>query len=704
MSQLREEIHYFEEASRFYQAGQLDQAALYYQLAIELLPAFSEARYQLACVYFEQSQPELAVVQLKLLLDDNPVFAPAFFQLGRVYQVYFGAFEEALGYYQQAIELNDQYFEAHVQMGWIYRSLEKPAAALRAWLRAIYLKPDSPDILVLIADVMLALGDTRQACQYYLRVLDYQPDNTYALEAWFKLTVGQGEQGMMQTLIQLALTYPHLRAQLACQAALLLEGIDHLQEARQCYQMALALPELTEREAWQLKAELLVPILFERVQEPALVLNHLEQALMTVTGFADVVGIEPSLTNYESYFLNIRALNRLAYLDYNPRTLRHQLCTWLKRCLPALPFYGAHSGSPGKRRIAFLLAYSERISRALMGMLQRLSPEIGDILILTTHPYEADDMRRKLPQSHLQHVLLPEQPEQALAELRALKLDILYFAEQNSPRLLHSLLASYRSASVQCTSWLSSGTTGQPEMDYFLSSVLLETTENAQSWYTEKLVLNQTLPVFVSRPQAVPHWPRRDYGLPESGCFYVCPYELYALQPLFDQILQGILERDSQGFIALMLRPDQPWMREALLRRFERTLGEQMMARVWFLPALSEADFLGVIQIADVVLEPPGAGELLTSYDVFACAVPIITWPGVSLQTRMTHALYQKMEIQDCSVDSVETYVSTAVQLATDADLREQLCARIQERSVCLFEDTLAVTELQNFLTQVPLP
>ena len=81
--------------------------------------------------------------------------------------------------------------------------------------------------------------------------------------------------------------------------------------------------------------------------------------------------------------------------------------------------------------------------------------------------------------------------------IRDERCDVLYHWEIGTDNTNY-FLPFCRLAPVQCTSWGVEVTSGIPEVDYYLSSELVEP-EDAQDHYTEKLVLGRTLLTYARR-------------------------------------------------------------------------------------------------------------------------------------------------------------------------------------------------------------
>ncbi len=83
----------------------LNQAVAAYSIAINRDPGYGQASYQRGMCYFDASQYELAIQDLKRVKPGHPFFAAANFQLGSIYE-YFEDTGEALTYYRLALKAN----------------------------------------------------------------------------------------------------------------------------------------------------------------------------------------------------------------------------------------------------------------------------------------------------------------------------------------------------------------------------------------------------------------------------------------------------------------------------------------------------------------------------------------------------------------------------------------------------------------------
>jgi protein O-GlcNAc transferase len=354
----------------------------------------------------------------------------------------------------------------------------------------------------------------------------------------------------------------------------------------------------------------------------------------------------------------------------------------------------AHRKSQGRIRLGMLSAHfrDHTIGRLNLGRASLLDRQKFELTVITSGHHN-DSMAQEFHRRADRHVELPGKVEAARRAVAELNLDVLLFADVGMNALTYTLAMS-RMAPVQCVTWGHPISTGSAAMDYFLSSRLLET-DQGDDHYTERLVRLANLGTYYYRPKlADARRTRESFGLDSARHFYFCPQTLFKLHPEFDPIVAEILRRDPLGDVVFIEGRQPQWTR-LLKERFERTMPD-VAARVRFLQPQPNAAFLELNALADVLLDSIHFGGGNTSYEGLAVGTPIVTLPGPFLRSRITLALYRKMQLDDCIADTAEQYVEQAVRLGTDADYRRATSARIQASSPILYEDPAEVREFER--------
>ncbi len=207
-------------------------------------------------------------------------------------------------------------------------------------------------------------------------------------------------------------------------------------------------------------------------------------------------------------------------------------------------------------------------------------------------------------------MIVPDRFDRTVESIKDAEFDILYYWEVGTDATNY-FLPFFRLAPVQCTSWGIQVTSGIPQMDYYLSSELVEP-DDAQSHYSEELILANSLLTYQYRA-GLPDSPksRECFGFTARQHLYACPQHIGKFHPDFDAVLAGILRRDNLGVI--VITEDRYGYNAKKLRgRLAETIPD-VADRVSFLPQQSNPDYLSLIAEADVLLD---SSFLWCEYDV----------------------------------------------------------------------------------------
>ncbi len=345
----------------------------------------------------------------------------------------------------------------------------------------------------------------------------------------------------------------------------------------------------------------------------------------------------------------------------------------------------------GRPRVGFLSAYFRdhtigRLNAPRIRHLDRDRFHVTVILAAQTVDAVTEDFRRSADE----FVLLPRGLPQAIQKLRSLELDALVFADVGMDSLC-STLAFSRFAPTQAVTWGHPDTTGSETIDYFLSSRDLEVVD-ADQHYTERLIRMPTLATLYDRPtRNTERKTRADLGLPNDRHLYACPQTLFKFHPDFDEAIRAILDQDPQGMLVLLDGRVSEWTHR-LKRRMRRTI-PGFDQRVRFLPAMNRESFLDLLELSDVVLDPFHFGGGNSTLEAVAVGAPTVTLPGQFLRNRISYAIYQQIGMSDLIARTPAEYVSLAVSIATNPDLRRSIREQLLTRSESLFDYPQAIND-----------
>ena len=392
---------------------------------------------------------------------------------------------------------------------------------------------------------------------------------------------------------------------------------------------------------------------------------------------------------------------RLPYHGLNDRELQVNMASLFLKACPSLSFSAPHCAGPPKRapdsriKVGFLSRFftHHTVGKLTRGFIAELPRERFAVTVLT-FPQQSDASWEFIRSRADDTVTLPFNLETARRAVAAKELDILLYGEIGMDPFTY-FLAFSRLAPVQCVTWGHPVTTGLPTIDYFISSEGLEPAD-ADSHYSERLVRLKRLPTYYyGLKVAIPVKSRQDFGLSDRGALYLCPQSLFKLHPEFDEVVGSLLRADPTGVLILVEGVEAHWT-ELMKRRFRATIPD-VVDRVRFLPKQSGLDFMSLLSLVDVILDPLHWSGGNTTLEALWLGTPIVTLPGAFMRGRVTYACYRQMGLMDCVAATKEDYVEKAVRLAKDRDYRESVKKKILAAKDVLFENRGAVLDLEQF-------
>ena len=562
--------------------------------------------------------------------------------------------------------------------------------ALEAGLRAVELAPARADLRWALGESLIAAGRPDQAVEHLREAVKLDPADARSWRALGNaLLLCAEHDDARSAYVRAAALAPGDPAPLsALGTALFLQG--SVLAAEECYQRAHALGDRGSA----FRSALLLPPIFQSASEilewRARYDSRLDELLASDVTLDDPV-FDVGLTSFG-----------LAYHNLDDRALQEKVARLYLRACPSLGWTAPHcepaaGEARGDRRVRVgILSFNLRhhtIGKVNSGIIANLDRERFEVTVIQGGP--KDDTSAAIAASADNVIRLTG----TLADMRGLvaaaKLDILFYTDIGMEPISY-YLAFARLATVQVVTWGHPDTTGIPNLDYYVSSDLVEGSE-ADELYSESLVRLTRMPTFYRRPMVEGELAgRAALPLDEDWVVYGCVQSLFKIHPDFDPVIGEILRRDPRGRLVLVDSQVHPDISEQFNDRLERTLPD-VVDRIHFLPRLSEVEYFNLLVGADALLDTIHFGGGSTTYESLAFGAPVVTWPGRFARSRVTEGCYTRMGMADVVARSAAEYVDSAIGLAHDRDRKEQLRARILAANDVLYEDVGAVRELEAF-------
>ncbi len=655
----------------------LTDAMAFFHQSIELRPDFAEAHNNMGNVQRDTGNIDQAAECYRRALAIKPAFAEGHNNLG-VALLAQGEVDEAVACFDEAIRLQPVYAEAHNNLANAYQQRGELIAAAASLATALQLKPASPEIHNNLANVLRETGQFELALQHYNQSVRLKPDFAEAYDnlGTVLIDLDRGDEAVAAYEQALQLQASRVATLLNLGNAYRLVG--RVTDAESTYAQ---LTRLEPNNSWhRLRVSALCPPAFRSQAELE---AHRHRALKSW----------PQLAKEQRRLEQLPLNSRLAepafawqFLDGNLRPLKEAFAEVFADGWPKLQPQSRVSHP--RVGIVVTSGHEGLFLRSLGGVIQRLNTARFDLAVVCPSANEAV-IRRGLARD-VELVLIPSAFPRAAEAIQAARFSVLYFWEIGTDATNY-FLPFLQLAPIQCTSWGVQVTSGIRRVEYYLGSELVEP-ENAAEHYTERLLLSPTLLTYQTPPRLPsPAKTRGDFGFNDQQHLYVCAQQMGKFHPDFDSLLAEILRYDGRG-IVVTVSDRHGYAAEIVRSRLAETMSD-VADRVVFLPRLEFIDYLQLLNIADVLLDPPHFGGVNSTYDALAIGQPIITLPSAYHRGRYTASCLSRIGVTETIARDAEDYVRLAVALAADRQQRADLGRRIQQASPILFRDDRAVRE-----------
>ena len=292
-------------------------------------------------------------------------------------------------------------------------------------------------------------------------------------------------------------------------------------------------------------------------------------------------------------------------------------------------------------------------------------------------------------------------PAAVAPAIRSENLDILVFPELGMDQVTFALSA-LRLAPRQCAAWGHPVTTGHSTIDYFFSCDAMEPPD-AQSHYTERLILLPGIGTRFARPKLPLPAERETFSLPSNAILLLCPQSLFKIHPDNDAMMARVLAANPAAILVLF-EGRHPVVTDQFMRRLERCFEQHGIAireRTRVLPQISREDYLAINLACDVMLDTVRWSGGQTSVDALDCGLPVVTLPGSMMRGRQSAGMLKIVGVEELIAKDADDYVRIATRLCGDPEWRLAISARIRENSTRLFDDPSPITALQAFYREV---
>jgi len=699
--------------------GDFEKAIRYYKQAISIAPNFSQSYYNLGLAFRDIGETAQSIEQYKKAIQANPEHLESYRNLGNSYAK-LQMHEKAVESYQRALQINPDYAEVHNNLGLSLNKLNKTQEAIRHYQKALMLKSDSAEAHKNFVSSLVDTNEFDRAEKHCRQVLHYFPEMTEMYVCLGTIFIAKKRNELAVDELDKALSinpncadaHNYLgslfvesnqldEAAFHCQRAVelnpdnfdslctlasILEKQGKIEEAKKWFR------KIREREPDNDILNLHIDSLFPMIPESSCEIEKYRKQLDNTLDIYIEKNIPFNLDRIG--FFNCQTLFSMAYQGKSDRLLKEKFAKLLRnyqaRTVPKTRNTKPH--------ICFLVTSGHEyvFTKCTSGLLNNISTERFKVTIACPRAGYEESVKPSLTTQDIGFIAISKSIEEVLHTIRMQHFDIIYYWEVGSDNTNY-FLPFFKLAPVQFTSWGWPVTSGIPQMDYYVSSDLIEDEDSEQD-FSEKVVRLNSLLAYYYRPSLPERTKSRSqFGLSDNDNVYLNVQTPLKIHPEFDRLVAEILRRDEKALV-LFVDSKQKHLGHLLKARMKNGFPEESR-RIKYMPYMPREDYLNLLLHADVVLDTIYYTGGNTTYDCLAFGVPVITLPDKFSRSRLTSALYKQMNVYDCIADSEDDYINIAVKIATDKTLRNEISSKILQASDVLFENSKVIDEFERFFT-----
>ena len=401
----------------------------------------------------------------------------------------------------------------------------------------------------------------------------------------------------------------------------------------------------------------------------------------------DKQSIDPPIFNY-------------SYDEFDNLELNKKFVKLFKKIYPQLNIeIKLNEKNTDKIKIGFISEYfsNHTIGKLFRGTIFELDQNKFEIYIFHTNKTKKSkifsDFLAKEINSNFKNIILPDSFAEKVEIIKSKKLDLVFYPDIGMSSDLY-FLTFLRFAKYQITSWGHPISTGNSNIDFFISSNKSEV-KNAQIYYSEKVIFLDHMLYYYKPETSLP----LNLDSIKNQNIYSCPQTLFKIHPDFDQILKQILIKDKKAKI-YFIKDNNKSLFEKLIARFKKSIGSDL-DRIIFNETMSVEKYLNHCGSSSVLLDPIFYGGGNSFYESMLYGTPTVTLPTNYLKNRLTLGAYNQMEVEDAPiVSSPEQYVDKAIELA-NLPPKKLLETKTRYKDAAfnkLFENKKYINELEEFL------
>ena len=727
----------FQKGFALHQQGRLDDARVFYEQALRMVPTQFNALHMLGLLCSQANHPQLAVDLIAHAIRVNPHHAPAHHNhANALFQL--RDFAPAIESYERAIAIDARHIDAHNNRGVALYNLERYEEAVASYDRALAVNVNLAHIHNNRGNAMRELALPESAVESYDKAIALEPKNGAAYYnrgialadlkrfdaavASYEAAIGlMPQQAEVYTNLGKALReLRRFDAALASFDKAVALDADYAEAYNQGGIALFMLRRFAAAVANYDRAIALDPNNADVFYNRALAQQELGQQQAAIASYDSALALKPDF----KYAPGLRLLARMQVCDWDglpaqtaqlaesinhnkpvtapfvvlgssgsPSLQRRAAEIWTREEFPAIAGLRPIAKYPkgNKIRVGYFSSdfHEHPVGRSMAEVFELHDRAKFEITAFSFGPESADSTRKRAQAALKNFLAVQERSDDEIALLaRDLRIDIAIdlngFTQNARPGIF-----ARRAAGLQVGYLGFPGTMGASYMEYLMADKTV-IPDNSRSHYREKIIHlpNCFMPGDSQRPVAAQETTRQEAGLPANGFVFCCFNNSLKINPgIFDSWMR-ILRRVDGSVLWLADNP-------AALSNLQREAARRGVntERLIFAKRVPLTEHIARQGAADLFLDTLPYNAHATASDALWAGLPVLTCGGEAFASRVASSLLGAVDLSELVVKTLSEYEDAAVALAGNPRRIAEIKSKLQaSRGTAALFDTASTT------------
>ena len=629
--------------------GKFKEAELFTRKAIELIPDYAIAHFNLGNIMIALGNSQEAKISYLKAIELNPNIQEAHLNLGSIFRD-LGNLQAAEVSTRKAIELNPESEIAHSNLGTILMDLDNLQAAESSTRKAIELNPNFAQAYSNLGSILVDLGKLREAESYTRKAIELNPDFAEAHSNLGNILRDLGNLKAAEVSTRKAIELNPNFAQAHSNLGLILKDIGNCKVAINHYKKAIKI----NNKLSVAKSGL--------IEVQGLICDWSERKIQAK--WIDKLGIEGTAINPISLF----------YYDDNPLKQLKRSKKFYQENFNKKPYQLAKFKNK-KIHIGYFSAdFNKHATMYLIASILELHDKSKFEIYLYSFTPNEDNYTERAKKSgcffrDIRKLNTLETVELARKDKLDIAIDLKGYTQYCRMNIF-----SYRVASIQINYLGYPGTLGSDTIDYILADSII-IPEKYEKFYSEKVLrmpscyqCNDNTKEFSKIPIS-----RKDFNLPNNGFVFTCFNANKKITAKEFDIWMRLLSK-IKGSVLWLIQSNQYSKGNLIYESTKRNIDPD---RIIFAKELPLQEHLSRHTLGDLALDTFNYNGHTTTSDALWSGLPVLTKMGESFAARVSSSLLTSIGLPELITYSEKEYEEKALKIASNPNELRKLKSKL---------------------------